>query len=132
MEKNLDVLEKNWLQFWNQHANFKSIQFIFFKLILSVFNCILIVTRVHIWLMIIKQHWQMDVPYLLSPEAELFTDQLQQLWMAEWQKIHNFSDATKKLVPTKMSLGKNTRTRQCFKVLKKNHHINCDKYLCLK
>lgn len=57
-------------------------------------------------------HYHREVPYLLSPKTELFSDKMQQLWMAEWQEVHNFSDSTKKLIPAEMCLGSNTRTRQ--------------------
>lgn len=45
-----------------------------------------------------------DVTYLLGPEAELFTDKLQQLQVTEWQEVYNFIDPTEKLVPPEMSL----------------------------
>lgn len=50
-----------------------------------------------------------SVTYLLSPEVELFADQLEQLWVTERQEVYNFIDPTQKLVPPVMSLGRNRR-----------------------
>lgn len=49
--------------------------------------------------------------YLLSPEAELLADQLEQLGVTEWQEVDNFIDPTEKLVSPEMSLSRNARIK---------------------